>query len=336
MKVNIQKIAKRIFPIFCTLCFLISFICIPVFGYDRASSIVVANPYKEIKVVNSTADSFTVSFSAWPSDFVGVRWNFYSSSWSELDSIGHSGTSNYVFSDKSKYIFKYYPTGYNAYWDLSLIPDGTVISLYGDLSFASGCQTPNPGVAVNYYDSSFKKLGSTVYTYFGNDSFNLNNIAGDFTISKPTGAVYARFDIVYKNWAPLTASTTVTVYGGECKFTMTVPKSVLNQAGNDLSNDILASINESLKDDYGGVGNQALGEMGQATGRLNAAGQELGNVNNPDIDINVLIPSDITSDVYVKYSALISIFWSCPVLISMVGILVSLILISYVFHGKKG
>lgn len=336
MNVNIQKIAKRIFPILCTLCVLISCICSPVLGYTRASSIDVVNPYKEIKVLNSTADSFTVSFSAWPSDFAGVRWNFYSTSWTQLDSIGHSGTSNYVFSDQSKYIFKYYPTGYDAYWDLSLIPDGTVISLYGDLSFATGCQTPNPGVSVSYYDSSFKKLGSTFYTYFGNDSFNLNYIAGDFTIAKPTGAVYARFDIVYKNWAPLTASTTVTVYGGECKFTMTVPKSVLDQAGNELSNDILASINDSLKDDYGGVGNQALGEMGQAVGGLDSAGQALDNVNKPNIDIDVIVPSDITSDVYLKYSALISIFWSSPVLISMVGILVSLILISYVFHGKKG
>lgn len=336
MKVNIQKIAKRIFPIFCALAVLISFTSIPAFGYSRAAAIDVVNPYKEIKVVNSTADSFTVSFSAWPSDFAGVRWNFYSTSWNELDSIGHSGTSNYVFSDQSKYIFKYYPTGYNAYWDLSLIPDGTVISLYGDLSFASGCQTPNPGIAVNYYDVSFKKLGSTVYTYFGNDSFNLNYIAGDFTISKPAGAVYARFDVVYKNWAPITSSTTVTVYGGECKFTMTIPKSVLDQAGNDLSNDILASINDSLKDDYGGVGNQALGEMGQAVGGLDSAGQALDNVNKPNIDIDVIVPSDITSDVYLKYSALISIFWSSPVLISMVGILVSLILISYVFHGKKG
>lgn len=75
--------------------------------------------------------------------------------------------------------------------------------------------------------------------------------------------------------------------------------------------------------------------VSSAVGGLNSAGDAMDSVSGAEIDSGSLIPSDLQSDVYLAYTACISKAWDSQVLTSMMGVLMSLILISYVFHGKK-
>lgn len=83
------------------------------------------------------------------------------------------------------------------------------------------------------------------------------------------------------------------------------------------------------------VASEVQQNVSSAVGGLNSAGQAMDSVSGAEIDSNSLIPSDLQSDVYLAYTACISKAWDSQVLTSMLGILMSLILISYVFHGKK-
>lgn len=73
-----------------------------------------------------------------------------------------------------------------------------------------------------------------------------------------------------------------------------------------------------------------------AIGGLNNAGNAMDSVPTPNVNINGLIPDDLTGQSYLKYTSVISEIWNTEVIARMMSILGCFIFLSFLLYGKKG
>ncbi len=304
-----------------------------------AANIEIVNFQNYMSIIDTTVDAFTVEATFSPVDFP-VRWNLYDGSWNELDTLQAPSGELRDYGSTGNYILKYYPTGYNAYLDLSYIPTGTVITLSFDGGLSDGgvgasYDTTNllSGVALMYYDENFKKIGSTVYKYI--DSTSVYSLNGTFSLDKPDGAVYLRIDNLWRDFQPDTPSFFVNASDLVLKFTL--PMSVIDQIEDDQTQDLLQRILDELTASSNGASGDLVNQVGGQSGQLGQITDAMDGVNRPNVgDINVSIDQYITEDMMTSSTPLLGLILDLPIVTNMLMLLLCMAFVSYVLFGKRG
>lgn len=290
-------------------------------------------------VTDVTTDDMTIMVTFRPNDFP-VRWNLYDGNWRELSTLLAPSGELRDYGSAGNYILKYYPTGYNAYLDLSYIPTGTLFTLSFDGGLSDGgvgssYDTTNlrSGVALMFYDENFKKVGSTVYKYF--DSTSAYSLNGTFSLDKPDGAVYLRIDNLWRDFVPDTPSVFVDASDLVLKFTL--PLSVIDQIEDEQTQDLLQKILDELTASSNGASGNLVDQVGNQSGQLGQITDVMDGVNYPNLgEIDVSIDQYITDDMVTSYTPLFSIIFECPIVMNMLMIMLCMAFGSYVLFGKRG
>lgn len=318
MKVNIQNYAKRFFPVIVSLCIILTILAYPTFAASTVMS------YKDL-LSKTVVDGDNVIYEL-NVDRYATKWRVnYSGNY-----IGLNGYyCEYGFENNQKFNLQCYPLGgYGSdIKSLSLqdVPAGTSVALFAQITSVGQYLTPSISCFINYYDSSGnwisadkKELGLYTTPY---------DINATFTLSIPSNAVSFTPSFVIYNLGGIDGG--VYYYVSLSSFSMTL--TMTNAMVESLKTDVIITGSQEQQN----AANQAGQNVSNAVGDLNAAGDAMTAIDKPNVNIDSLVPDDLTSDVYLAYTGCISKLWNDEVLTAMVGILVGMILISYLLHGKK-
>ena len=228
-------------------------------------------------------------------------------------------------------------------------------------SFEVSCTGPKLRSAVYYFDVNGKQI-----SHEGTDS-DITGLRSSYSLShqmnRPEGAHFSTFSVKLMDFVPeedfhgrievtnFTLSMSVSdlywmeVETGKTNAILSAVKTQLEENGQKLD-DIISGVEENgekLDDIVNGTPEQneqidnAVDEMQGAVDRLEQAGEAMNSIERPDMsDIDVSIDSLVPQTSLLAYTSPILAFWDNDTLLAMVTIVCTLVLVSWVFFGKKG
>lgn len=237
------------------------------------------------------------------------------------------------------------------------IPSGTIFDLYLDISYNGfswdSLSSPSAVLNIHYLNSEGVDLKQQ---YIPNNSWDDPNggeciVTG--TLNKPVGADHMQFSTILRGFnIPGSTSSTyeVTFRMLTCTLMMTLDSLVFQQNQTGKTNKILASVekqleaqNKTLEDLLQGTPEQnqaadeAVGTLQGSGNKLNDLNDSLNSVEKPDVsEFDVSIDSLIPSTSLTALTTPILAFWENDTLKAMLVIVLTLVLVSWVFFGKKG
>lgn len=244
--------------------------------------------------------------------------------------------------------------------DVSDIMNGAVVSLALDFSINMGTSTSIPMNAnfdyttfIMSYDKNMKRI----------ETYTLETVNSSLA---PEGAVFVENNCVYTlpdNTAYIGCATQIYFRAGFDLSTMSAevaPQPVIISVDTNMIYEQSVTM-DKIKEQLTGIGgklddtnekldsvisgtpemndsaNQAQDRVDGLAGELNAAGDALGSLEKPEFNADEVVPSEqLAGASYLAYTGLISIFWENDTIMTMVSILGSVMLISFLLFAEKG
>lgn len=365
MKLNMKKVARRIFPVVTAIVILIS---MP-FSASAAFVSYDINDFISSTDVDGANDLMTIVVpyrnNSWHTYYKGKSANYdiYGASVYDIPLVDDSEIE--LEEDPSIYnlTVAYLPLGKSgaaSYFDISNLPSSTVFSLKNIVLIGVSVRSDQTmyfvqEFSIQYYDVNGSYLGTQKMDYehiwtsagVGSVSYDMRDVS--FSLAKPSGAKYAKFRMMLKfspiRFAENFSSLTVDIGNFMFEMSITDAERQLLQENKDLLNEVNAQLAEqgkTMNDILNGTPEQneqisgAVGEMGSAGDKLGDLADQM-QVDRPDAsDMNVSINSFIPETSLLAYTAPILAFWENDSLQAMLIIVLTLVLVSWVMFGKKG
>lgn len=244
---------------------------------------------------------------------------------------------------------------YVSYLDVTNIPDETLVTFnYTISSSSTGANWIRPS---EYTQIRYFANGS----FIGKDTVKHNTGAGvqpgpfsgsfsyDMVMHKPDGAQEAFFRFALQDFSCYeTTDFNFSVDSFTLTFSISSLYRLQEQTGKQ--NEILKAVEKKLEENgqklddiINGTPEQneqidnAVGEMQGAVDRLEQVGDAMNSIERPDMsDIDISVDSLVPPTSLLAYTGPILSFWENDTLLAMVTIVCTLILVSWVFFGKKG
>lgn len=361
MKINIQKLIYRIVPVISVSVILVASLATPAFATEY--TVLDYNDYISNVVVDGTNDLVTVTF---PSSLCGVQVN-------DVYGDRHFPDNNYGAMYLRRYTWGtcgYYMPGSGitrTYLDASNIPDGSVFTLSSELHLFNEVNGPvtvsgDIYAVIQYMTKDFTTISGTQAAYV--DTFRLleeskwHDNQFNITLQKPDNCayivVYVRFKAIQNDLDDL-VEVGFNFY--ETKLQMSISSLYRLQEQTGKTNELLGKIDDSLGEIQDGIDdvingtpeqneiadnvndnlNQAGDAVQNAGGQLGSFGDQLSAIDKPDADsFNVSVDGLVPYQALLAYTAPIQTLWENPTLLGMLMIVMTLVIISWVFFGKKG
>lgn len=362
MKLNMKKIARRIFPVVTAVVILISM------SFSASAETIVYNLNDFVTNVDIDGENDLMSvviprkLNRWHSILNGSSSNYI------------KGQPIYNLQLKSDWLpdeeasinefsVVYLPFGGGNYFDVSSLPISTSFTLqnvvlYFVLNNGQGFNTDVfQNFSVQYYDENYKYISTQwidkEYTFTPGNvetfTYNLEDIT--FTLDKPKNAKFAlfrmilNFDAFYFHQNYSTLSVDIGDFVFDMRISSAYREMLQAEENSRLMNEInnqLAEQNKTMEDILNGTPEQneqisgAVGEMGSAGDKLGDLSDQM-QVEHPDAsNMNVSINSFIPETSLLAYTGPILAFWENDSLQAMLIIVLTLVLVSWVMFGKKG
>lgn len=322
LKINIQKIAKRLFPIVTAFCVILLCVAFPASAVE----------WKDL-VYSTSVENGNVTYSL---DLLpGGRYLLYEVyPYKVIDWVQGS---NYVFDSGGRYGISYISVSFeiDQLFFTSGISSYNIDFDFDGISDDNAVAISSSTLEVNYYDSSLVRLGQQ----FQNASLDPSEgFSASFTPNVPSGTRYVTFvcNIIFDAVDAFASSFDIDYFG----YDFTVPVSSVENL------EILNKLEEQgqkLDDIINGTPEQNeqadrfQEDVNGAVGDLGAAGDALNQVPKPDVSVDDLVPNDILAGTaYLTYTGAIQEFWSSEILSTITVLLGGMVLISYLLFGEKG
>lgn len=217
----------------------------------------------------------------------------------------------------------------HGYWDFDFWyyqyqSDGSLQSVFAADSGTSGTLSSSPLSYTWYYiphdePYQFDALGWAI---------QLNTLGGS------NGAADYELSVSYS------ASITMTLSAAYYEYLQGQENSaILNEIEQQLEeqNMTLQQILDELWSSSDGASGDLVDQVGDQSGQLGDITDLMDGVNRPDVgDIDVSIDQYITEDLMTSSTPLLSIILECPIVMSMLMLLLCMAFVSYVLFGKRG
>ena len=340
MKINIQKIAYRVIPFVVALTIAFSAVVIGEPVKASAASVEVLD-WRKMATATENAGSITYKVSI-PEKYMTVNRKISG----KADSVDNSLTGSYSSKNQSSetddygqmYITFHMPSAKeqtpNYYFDVRTAPDsaqyGADFTVVHSANYAF-CYEYDLSMyfAFSFYDKDYKYLDSyesqtAVYRDFsGVETETSYSMRGDrWEDALPDNARYfiACFVVVARNVEKLDDTGSINTF--EFNYQL---KDYLFYYTYNISNGQQEQVGNAVED------------MSGSAGELGAIGDQLAGVNKPDADsLNVSVDGLVPYQAMLAYTAPIQVLWENPTLFGMLMIVVTLVIVSWVFFGKKG
>lgn len=331
MKNNIQRIIVMVAVVSLLVCFLV-FPASAAVDYNDLITNIEVDGDKDIVTISVPADNF--KFDLYCAD-TGSTTSFSGSSFSaHLDALSYYSIYVYAFGMESL--------------DITNIPDGAQVTF--DFSVSSNgfssYSTPTWYTQI-YYQKGGKYIGQNSLRH--DNAALFENLIFEMSMDKVDGAQTATFNIVCQDlypWNPYDFEFTV----NSLQLTFSISSLYRLQEQTGKTNEILSAVEKKLEENgqklddvINGTPEQneqidnAVDEMQGAVDRLEQAGEAMNSIERPDMsDIDISIDSFVPQTSLLAYTSPILTFWENDTLLAMVTIVCTLVLVSWVFFGKKG
>lgn len=355
MKINIQKIAYRAIPVLTAFVVLISCVAVPAMAADtviNGNTIIDYNDYVTNVEVDGDNDLVTVEL---PESMYGVQTiDWYGTRFLKGQ---HSGALTVLKNDsKVESAGLYYPGSAvtHTYLDMSNIPEDSVFNLSCKIYVAP------PDDGINSFDFSGEYWATIEYRdenfeYCGNTSiertrYNIGSLwkelklSPDLSVRKPARAKYAtiyfRFNV--DTIAEYTEKYQIYYEFDIPQLKMSISSLYRLQEQTGKTNKLLESLIDGSPE-QGATADKVTGELDSAGDAMQDASDELGSlgdqlsaVDKPDVDsLNVSVDGLVPYQAMLAYTAPIQALWENPTMLGMLMIVVTLVIVSWVFFGKK-
>lgn len=340
MKINIQKIAYRAIPVLTAFVVLISCVAVPAMAETvNGRTIIDYNDYVSRVVVDGENDIVTISL---PPYMYGVQADD-DNGYRYLEAVD---LGSLVF-EHSASAGVYFPGSVitNTYLDLKNIPDGSVFTNTGTAwlevnDLADGVMEGYYYTAVEYFDDRFLSVGSqssSRQNFIMTNGADRIDLTWNFTVKAPQGARYCVTIFMFHiyNTIPKTTEHVLWYDFAIPQLQMSINSLYRLQEQTGKTNELLQNLIDGTPGQNAAVGG-AVDDMQNAAGELEDMGDQLAGVEKPNLD-----NTDISWDAAVPYAAMmayvapINALWESPTLLGMLTIVLTLVLISWVFFGKK-
>lgn len=348
MKLNIQKIAYRAIPVLTALVVIVSCVAVParaatstVNGY----TVIDYNDYISDVKVDGDNDVVTVIL---PDNMYSMtRRDIFGSDYKE--GISPWVLAVYYWIDEPISAGVFCPSGAvnKRYLDLSNIPDGSIFTTTNRVEIEPVADDPT-GIfeivyrsRIAYYDADFKLIENQT-----SPAEELLYVPAEWeyemkyevAIKKPDGAKYCMtyfyFDVLS---CPYNDAYTSYIYYefAKPKLQMSISSLYRLQEQTGKTNKLLEDVINGTPEQGEAVGG-AVDGMHDAAGELEDIGDQLAGVDKPDADsIDVSLDSLVPYNAMLAYTAPIQVLWENPTLLGMLSIVIALVIVSWVFFGKK-
>lgn len=349
MKVNIQKLAKRFFPLLTVCVILLSCFVAPVsaegINYRDYEGNVTVDGDNDIVTVNLPTYWFT-GLIAMP-DGRGLQpWNGHNFSCTIGDDINKL---NIYLAPFGTEIGAYDRAYTGRYLSMDNIPSDAEFYLQFGVTTSSPDSFTISRIQERVYsvNDSYASMYS-MNTYPGGEP-------GSFAVSTVFDAVDAQgwfpeYIMYLQSGGTTFAGTTISfeVYSFRLEVSISSLYRLQEQSG--ITNDLLTEVNKQLEEqgktmedilngtpEMNDKVDSAVDDMNNAGEKLEELGESLSNVEKPNTDnLEVGIDSFLPETSFLAYTAPIRNLWENDSLVGMLIIVLTLVLVSWVFFGKKG
>ena len=342
MKINIQKLNKRFFPLLVVALLLVGS-CLPIrvnAAYDPTKPI----DYTELDYSVKYGTEYNQVSVSIPSEY------YYHNVYVGDNSIEQIGGDTFVFTlSPGQTVGLYeYPAGYRGL-SLDNIPVGSKLVFDFYLSISAPVDpswTPRFYQRYHYADLRGNWLGNSIRTEISGSLSQSYTI--EYTVESVENAYAFVPSIAINNWGTYSMSDLIaTVNLTDVRLVMDISADYWSKWQAGQNGKMLEEIKDTIEDSTDKIvngtpeQNQAAQDfsesMDSAIGDLENAGDSLNQVDTPDVDVDTLIPNDVLlGESYLNYVTAIQTFWDCEILAKILTFLGVLILISVVFFGLRG
>lgn len=368
MKFNIQNTIKRVTSFFTAVIVFVATLCIPAFAADvNGNEFIDIDDYAKYTFSqDNTYVTCSMSFPRW--------WNVttaYGYNWKPTIGVFKGGQVSFDTTEDylslilhpfdGRNLGAYPPVGkqvQSAYFlSLDSFPQDTIMRYSFSIRVSDDVTVPsNPYRVISYVDSNGVVLSTDVQQLsFGclvDDSGFELILSDSFALSSfDSNSTAAGFILTYfcKNMELLYDRTTEITLG---EFTLSFPISSLQYEAqqNEKMQNTLDSVKNALEeqgkkmdDILNGTPEQneqvngAVGDLNDKADDLGALGDQMASVEKPEIN-----SADFSADKLVPKTSLLALsapfhaLWENNTLLAMLSIVVALVLVSWIFFGKKG
>lgn len=343
MKINIQKIAYRAIPVLTAFVVIVSCVAAPVMAATvNGKTVIDYNDYVSNVEVDGDNDIVTVSL---PPYLYGYQSD---------DSNGKNFTQGVplgsLVSNNRKAVTAalYFPGAgvTNTYLDITNIPDGSIFSTTGKVwletnTLGSGFFEGTFYTNIHYYDSNFNLIStetSTIYSMGDTNGAYVYELKWNFVMEKPDNAVYCITSFRFRINGFYQGASADNVFWFDFDFPklkMSISSMYRLQEQTGKTNELLQNLIDGTPEQGEAVGG-AVDDMHNAAGELENMGDQLAGVEKPNMDnVNVSWDAAVPYAAMMAFVAPLNALWENPTLLGMLTIVLTLVLISWVFFGKK-
>lgn len=336
MKINFQKLNKRLFPLYVALFVVIAVCSAPVVSAEEYPSWSTPLKWTELDyTVRYGNDSNIVTIPLNPKRYV-VSYMEHDGITYEKTIIGKE-TSTVIFQYRTDYRIDVFPA---SSFGLSLddLPIGAIFSC--DVTLWLSADTP---VAVYpaslytgcYYINDNKTHSDFYWDDLGSEYLFGSTISFSFPVKDvSTGVSVVPIVSIRDFFADTQGIYFITI--NNPKLTMEVSTAYWSSFENRLNGQKMDEMINGT-DEQHEIVNGAVQEMDQAGSKLNGLGDQLNAVEKPNIDTFKVGLGDMIGDKtsVPMLTAPIREIWQSPVALGILTIVVTLVLVSWVFFGKK-
>lgn len=230
------------------------------------------------------------------------------------------------------------------------IPNGTLVTfdISQTISDVTPYNTPAWSSKVTYFDCDYDPV-HIVTTDYGKESI-LEELSFEMTIDKAEDDLeMAKFALICSDFLPW-YDCFFDLFVESIHLTFSISSLYRLQQQTGKTNEILSAVEKKLEENgqklddiVNGTPEQneqidnAVDEMQGAVDRLEQAGEAMNSIERPDMsDIDISIDSFVSQTSLLAYTSPILVFWENETLLAMVTMVATLVLVSWVFFGKKG